>query len=337
MRISTLRWTILVISFFLLLFGAYGNLYFGYFLPTFSCCFVRERAGTCFFLTLQQTLGVLTWETVVIFMERFLYFSLLVILIGRAWCGWICPMGFFQDLLDWIRQRSGIGYVRFANPLRSHLSPIKWAFFFIAILVPVWVAYPVSFPGVALDLSIPFCQLCPGKYILPLLTGNTSRVAVDFESTTRIVMSSLGLFFSMTVILGALVKRRFWCLYCPLGLLMSWYRKISFLKLKKDDRTCTHCEICANVCPMEIEKVFQSRGKEDVTFADCSLCLKCIEYCPEDDALRAEYLGKTIYRSTSKGFFGRCSIPAHRHPSDGELIKEGKAQITSSISGKDDL
>jgi polyferredoxin len=258
----------------------------------------------------------MAWDPIVVFLKRFLYFSLLVILIGRAWCGWICPLGFFQDVLDWIRRKIGVGYAAFERPLREKLNPVKWIFFFIAILIPVWVAYPAGFPGVALDLGIPFCQLCPGKYILPLLTGNTSRVAVDFQSATRIVMSALGLLFSMMVILGALVKRRFWCPYCPLGLLMSWYRKISFLKLKKNDRTCTHCGICANVCPMEIEEVLLSRGREDVTFADCSLCLKCIEYCPEDDALRADLLGKTVYRSTSDAFFSK-RIPAEPLSANG--------------------
>jgi polyferredoxin len=145
--------------------------------------------------------------------------------------------------------------------------------------------------------------LCPGKYILPLLVGNPDRVAVNFESTTHLVMSSLGLTFSIVAVCGALIQRRFWCPYCPLGLIMSWYRRISFLKLHKDDEKCTRCEICHNVCPVEIEAVYLSRGRKDVTFSDCTLCLKCIEYCPEDGALQAVYLGKTIYKSSSKGFF----------------------------------
>ncbi len=333
MKISALRWVALVVSSFFLLFGAYFNLNLGSFLPTFSCCFVPTRCGTCFLLTLQQTLGLLTWEVLAVFLQRFLYFSLLVIAIGRAWCGWICPLGFFQDLLDWIRKKIGIGYVRFSGPVRKSLNSIKWIFLLIAVLVPVWVAFPVLFPGVALDLGIPFCQLCPGKYILPLLTGNASRVVFDFETPTRIVMSSLGLLFSMTVIMGALLKRRFWCPYCPLGLLMSWYRKISLLKLKKNDATCTHCEICSNVCPMEIEDVFRSRGRADVTFADCSLCLKCIEYCPEDDALTAEYLGKTLYRSTSRGFFSRQRLPECAPGTERGLMNHREQQPSAAPHG----
>ena len=314
MNLSNLRWAILTISFFLLLFGAYLGLYFGYFLPTFSCCYVRARAGTCFMLTLQQTLGTLTWDTVGVFLERLLYFSLLVILIGRAWCGWVCPLGFIQDLLDRLRQAVGLGYVRFSEKLRGGLAWIKWVFLSVALLLPIWVAFPVMCPAVALGLQIPFCQLCPGKYLLPLCVGNPDRIAVNYENGTRLVMSTLGLTFSILAIVGSFIKRRFWCMFCPLGLILSWYRKISFLKLEKTDQKCTKCEICYNVCPMEIEDVFRSQGKKNVTFAECSLCLKCIESCPEENALKAVYLGKTIYRSLPQTFFGNRGVAPEEHP-----------------------
>jgi len=307
-RIGKLRWLILSLSFVLLLFGACAGLHLGSILPTFSCCFVPTRAGTCFFLPLQLSLGTFTWPDMLLFLNRFFWFSLLVLLLGRAWCGWLCPLGFFQDLLDRLRQAVGLGYARFSAKWRGRLSWVKWIFLGIALLIPLWVAFPVLFAPVALDLNIPFCQLCPGKYILPLITFSRDRILVDFESTTRMVMSSLGLLFSVTVIIGAFIKRRFWCPYCPLGLLMSWYRKWSLFKLKKDDATCTHCQVCANVCPLEIDEVFLSRGRVDVTFSDCILCLKCIEHCPEDDALRADFIGRTVYRSTSKGFFRHPAI-----------------------------
>lgn len=298
----------MISSFFVLLFGAYLGLYFGYVLPTFSCCYVSSRAGTCFLLTLQQTIGAFTWESIVVFLERFTYFSLLVIIMGRGWCGWICPLGFFQDLLDLTRYKLGIGSIRFSKKLRNGLSWIKWFFLSVVLIVPLWVAFPFFCPCVALNLEIPYCQLCPGKYILPLLVGNPDRVAVNFKNNTNLVMSTLGLTFSAALIWGAFIKRRFWCLFCPLGLIISWYRKISFFKLRKNDLQCTSCEICYNTCPMEIEEVYKSRGREDVTFGECNLCLKCVENCPEKSALEAVYLGKTIYRSSSINFFKKRGI-----------------------------
>ena len=323
MFIAKLRWIILTLAFSLLLWGSYAGLQLGAYLPCYTCCFVQARCGTCFFLTLQRTLGVCTTSSLSYLGVQFLIFSGLIMVIGRAWCGWICPMGFLQDVLDKIRQWLGLGHVRFSQKLRGRLKIVKWIFLGVAVLLPIWVAFPVLFPSVALDLRIPFCQLCPGKYLLPLTVGNPDRIALDFESAATIVMSSLGLTFSIMLILGALVKRRFWCPYCPLGLVLSWYRKISGLKLVKNNGKCTHCEICYNVCPMEIEEVFKEKEKKNVTFQDCTLCLKCIEHCPEEDALSAKYLGATIYHSTNKGFFKR-----HSSPIEPETLEE-RAQETT--------
>ncbi|MBN2041948.1 MAG: 4Fe-4S binding protein [Spirochaetes bacterium] len=310
MNISRLRWIILFVSFFLLMFGAYAGLYLGSFLPTFSCCYVNTRAGTCFMLTLQQIIGEFTLDSMLVFLERLLYFSILVIILGRAWCGWICPLGFIQDLLDYIRQKLRVGYVRFSEKLKRRLLWIKWTFLSIALFLPVWVAFPVICPGAAINLYIPFCQMCPGKYLLPLCSGNPDRISVNYETATNVFMSTLGLAFSGITFIGSFVKRRFWCSFCPLGLILSWYRKISFIKLKKDDVKCTRCEICYNTCPMEIEEVYKSRGREDVTFSECTLCLKCVENCPEEGALKAEFKipfvpGITLYKSSFKKFINK--------------------------------
>ncbi|RZB33437.1 MAG: hypothetical protein SRB2_03990 [Desulfobacteraceae bacterium Eth-SRB2] len=318
MTVTNLRWMALIISFFVLILGGLIGIDLGGFLPTYACPYVGQtRGGVCFLFRLQFILGVGSWEAFKALGEHLLYFSILVVLIGRAWCGWICPFGFVQDVLDLIRRKFHIGYIRFPERLRANLRCIKWIFFFIALLIPLWVAYPLFAPSVAGDLRQPFCSLCPGKYILPLVIGDPDSVAVDFKSATTITMTILGLTFSTLTIIGALLKRRFWCPYCPMGLLLSWYKKISFIKLKKDCQKCTMCEVCYNVCPVEIQQVFKERENEDVTFTDCTLCLRCVEYCPEDGALRATFLGKTIYKSTSKGFFSRQhiipAVPEEKH------------------------
>ena len=310
MNISRLRWIILTVSFVVLIFGATTGLYLGRFIPSLSCGYVGPhlRSGMCVLPVFQSAMSYCSWESFKYLGEMFLYFSILVILIGRAWCGWICPFGFLQDVLDLLRKKLHLGYLTFPEGVRKNLRCIKWIFLFVALLLPLWAAFPVLAPSVAAEFSCPFCQLCPGKYILPLVAADFSRVAVDYGNATAMTLTILGLVFSAIVVVGALMKRRFWCPYCPMGLLLSFYRKISFIKLKKNCRKCTMCEICYNVCPVEIQQVFKEREREDVTFTDCTLCLKCVEHCPEDDALRATFLGKTIYRSTNKGFFSRQDI-----------------------------
>ncbi len=43
---------------------------------------------------------------------------------------------------------------------------------------------------------------------------------------------------------------------------------------------------------MDIQMIYTEREKTDVTHADCIYCMKCIEACPEPDALMFTMLGK---------------------------------------------
>lgn len=310
MTVTHLRWIILGVAFLLLSFGGLVAVSLGEFFPAFSCYYVDSRGGTCFLWVMQHLIDHGYWGALKALGRYFVYFSILALIAGRLWCGWVCPLGFLQDLLDLLRRKLNIGYMSFPERLRAQLRCVKWIFLFIALLIPLWVAFPFFAPSVAGDLHQPLCQLCPGKYILPLVVGDAADVAVHFKSTTTVVMSVLGLFFSGLVIMLAMVKRRFWCPYCPMGLLLSWYRKISLVRLKKKCGKCTMCEVCYNVCPVEIKQVFKEREREDVTFADCTLCLRCVEHCPEDGALSASFLGKTFYKSSSRGFFTRRYAPA---------------------------
>jgi len=306
MRVSSLRWIILIISFVTLTFGGFIGIYLGDFLPTFSCNFIGQgNAGVCFLYPLQSALesGELQrYKSIVI---TFLFFSILIVILGRIWCGWICPMGFIQDVLDLLRRKLRMDYIRFPRRLRKQLTSIKWIFLFITLLVPLWVAFPFLAPNVAREMITPFCDWCPARYIMPLVAGDPIRMGIDFKNSTALTMSVTGAVFSALTIFGAFMKRRFFCAYCPMVLLISFYRKITLMRLKKDAGRCTRCGICYNVCPMEVEQVYMEREKEDIASAECIMCLRCVEFCPENDALKVFFMGKAFYKSSRNGFIRR--------------------------------
>jgi dissimilatory sulfite reductase (desulfoviridin) alpha/beta subunit len=51
---------------------------------------------------------------------------------------------------------------------------------------------------------------------------------------------------------------------------------------------------------MDIESIYLEREKKDVTHSDCIYCMKCIEACPEEDALSFTVLGKKVLTSHRK-------------------------------------
>ncbi|MDY6974538.1 MAG: 4Fe-4S binding protein, partial [Thermodesulfobacteriota bacterium] len=249
MNVTRLRWAILVLSFLILTFGGLIGIYIGDFLPTFACAFVggEKVGGICFLYPLQAALESAKLKEYLSIFVTFFFFSLLIIILGRFWCGWICPLGFIQDVLDLIRKKLHIDYIRFSHRLREGLKSIKWVFLFVALLIPLWVAFPFFAPDVARDMRMPFCSLCPARYILPMVSGDYLRVGIDLRSATAITMSLLGVIFSALTILLALLKRRFFCSYCPMVLFISFYKQISLVKLRKDIPKCTRCEICYHV------------------------------------------------------------------------------------------
>ena len=48
---------------------------------------------------------------------------------------------------------------------------------------------------------------------------------------------------------------------------------------------------------MDIQIIYTEREKPDVTHEDCIYCMKCIEACPEPDALMFTMLGKKVLTS----------------------------------------
>jgi len=105
------------------------------------------------------------------------------------------------------------------------------------------------------------------------------------------------------IILAASFKvRRFWCRFCPTGIsagalnrfkTFSW---LPLLRLSKEGEKCTKCGICQRVCPVQVTEVYEKKNG-DIHTSMCTLCLRCVEMCPEKGCLSLKADEQTIYRS----------------------------------------
>ena len=229
----------------------------------------------------------------------------LTVLVGRVWCGWICPMG---TLLEWFsfkpdRKRAAglpknlrmvkyIGLVAilvsalFANltllvfePLalftRTMTAAVLPAFNFGANTI-LQTLYTVPFLGPALDLVE---RVLRGP-VLP-----TKQPAFDGNLL-------IALLFAGVVALNVLADR-FWCRYlCPLGGLLGWLSKISLFR-PVIGASCSGCARCTIACrPGAIEAVDDSekaangakaRGTYKIMASECTVCLDCLATCARGD------------------------------------------------------
>jgi ferredoxin len=232
------------------------------------------------------------------------FLGLIGLAVGRAFCGWACPFGFFQDLLYRIRS--------FKFRLPRAANALKYALLVVLVLgLPLILAGGkrtgsedrITGEGTG---ALDYCSLvCPAGTLEGGAPVLASSAEVRAQATWR-TWSKIGI---AAAILGlTVVARRSFCrALCPLGALMALSSRVSVTQLHTEDKLCTRCLRCVKVCPTYARHLpFDSaHGKPFKEFkteatAECVLCLDCVRNCPEKGALAARFAGKTISVSEGK-------------------------------------
>lgn len=189
------------------------------------------------------------------------------ILLGRLWCGYVCPLGFFQEIIAFLRKKSKIPTIHSTPQIQFLLRFVKWIVFFGFVI------------------AVLFWGLRPSIYIRPDQLFTNTKTSLSWLFLT-------GIFFGL-----CFIQERFFCKICPLGTLRGFFNRGSLSRIKKKPQSCTHCRACLECCPMDIRSIYEERNKVDVTHSDCIYCMKCIEACPEPDALSFTLFGKRLLNS----------------------------------------
>ena len=196
-------------------------------------------------------------------------------LLGRLVCGFLCPFGLIQDLLNKIPFPKKIRTFRGDKLLRK----LKYVIFLVfVILLPMFV---VDIMGQGAPY---FCKLiCPAGTLeggIPLVLLNKSmRSAVGWlymwKNTILVI----------TIILSIMIYRPFCKYICPLGAFYSVFNKVSVFRYRVEKEKCVHCGKCRNICQMEVDPT------EDPNSAECIRCGRCKKICPTQ-AIRCGFAGK---------------------------------------------
>ena len=276
-----IRWFVMIASFILLIWGGqiFGATLSQLQLPVLACPYNLEQGTSagCFLFSHLDVLAESSVDEILWFAGSFVVCALLF---GRLLCGFVCPLGFVQDVMHQLRQSLHIEGVSLTEKLYDVLRFVKWVILLI-------------FLGIGL-IGGSFCDFCPAITLSPALAG--FKTSIYFSG-----------FMMVIVLVSGFFKRRCFCNVCPMGYLLGLPHKVSLVKLKKDAVACTECGACYEACPMGIKSIFTVReGKNeqaiDVTTADCLLCGECIRRCPEDGALYMTFAGKKFYTASRLKF-----------------------------------
>ena len=239
---------------------------------------------------------------------------LMTLVLGRFFCGWICPFGFYMDLVTLLRKSFKARYLNLPEKLNRNLHRLRYAILVVFLVLPFILAGPIDpqlWP-LAIFLLGPFNPLrillgplvpliAPWKVLYGLNLNYPYVDQIVHYSSGDYVLINVFVFVVLTVV-SSFIVRRFWCRFCPTGSSIAIANKFKgfqwapVLHLDKDEEKCAKCGICKRVCPLQVTEVHEQKGGKIGT-SMCMLCLRCVEMCPYKDALKVKVAGKTVFKS----------------------------------------
>jgi polyferredoxin len=192
---------------------------------------------------------------------RLAWIGLLVLVatavLGRFFCGWICPLGTLQHLSSWLggpdrRRRTTI------NRYRPWFSTK----YFILIIMLTWALFGADHLG-WLD-PLPLLHRAVATGLRPLWHGGLMPGGwISFGLLAAILLLSAWM-------------PRFYCrAICPLGALLGLFARLAPIRIRRDEAACSSCKLCLIPCQGADEPLGEHRVSE------CHVCLNCIGSCTE--------------------------------------------------------
>ena len=229
--------------------------------PGLNCYSCPAASGACPIGSFQAVVGSSKF--------RFSYYItgfliLLGVLLGRVICGFLCPFGWFQELLHKIPTK------KLSTKKLKPLTYLKYVVLLVmVVLLPVLVTNQ-------LGMGDPF--FC--KYLCPqgVLEG-----AIPLSLANAGIRAALGSLFKwkfivlLTVIVLSIVFYRPFCKWlCPLGAFYALLNKVSLFQMQVDQSKCVSCGKCAKVCKMDVDVT------KSPNHTECIRCGMCIRACPTE-------------------------------------------------------
>ncbi len=213
---------------------------------------------------------------------------IILIFIGRAPCGWMCPIGTIQDFITLPKRKK----VRPSPGTEKELRKVKIYIFVIVAGLAVWLGIArITGTAASLEAALAgfandaFSPLNPAYILFKVLLED---VRWPVSLTTLWYFSEWGfalvqLSFVIVIFVISFWVPRWFCRWlCPAGWLYSIFGRESLVGIGRNPARCTPdtCNVCEVVCPMNIR--IRRYPYQHMHSPDCIMCMECKSHCPNN-------------------------------------------------------
>lgn len=232
-------------------------------IPVLNCYSCPGAIGSCPIGALQAVIGGIHGRFPFYVLGSLMFFG---IILGRTACGFLCPFGFLQDILNKIPHPEIIIPQKTDRRMRS----IKYfILLFSVIILPILAQSSIG------GAPPYFC-----KYFCPVGTLEGGIPLVILDNTLRCVAGTLfqwKFFLLLSILTASILIPRFFCRYlCPLGAFYGLFHRFSFIQMNLNKEKCTGCRSCEKACPMRVDIT------NNINNTECIRCGICKNHCAED-------------------------------------------------------
>ncbi len=206
---------------------------------------------------------------------------LLTLVFGRIYCSVICPLGVFQDVVSWVHGRGKKN--RFTHS-KAH-TVLRWA---MLAVMAVAVALGI---GSVVALLAPYGTY--GRFVNQLLqplalwaNNGLAEIADHYDSyafaSVDVWLKGIGAMAVTCIVIATIAvlawrNGRTWCNnICPVGTMLGFVARFSWLKVHFDQAKCKNCSLCTKNCKASCIDY----KNHSVDYSRCVTCGVCVSKCP---------------------------------------------------------
>ena len=205
----------------------------------------------------------------------------LTLLVGRAYCSVICPLGVMQDVISRISGLRKKKKSRF-----SYSGEKKWLRY--GILVFFVVALVAGLTPLAALLA-PYSSY--GRMVSSVVSPSLSPVAIVAAVS-----------FVVVAIMSWLGGRTYCNTICPVGTILGFFSRFALFRPIIDTSKCNSCKRCAKKCKASCIDTKNHR----IDYSRCVACMDCIKNC-KHGALTLRYALNNKACNNGKSSSDKCS------------------------------